>query len=66
MIYDAGNPGFGLGQVQKCGRFKPVNGIPTLPLLIIGYFTAIQIYSNDKKNLFRLDSIQKDLMIDLI
>jgi hypothetical protein len=23
--YDIGNPGPGLGQVQKCGRVKPVN-----------------------------------------
>jgi hypothetical protein len=32
--YDAGNPGPGLGQAQKCGGVKPDNGIPT-PLLII-------------------------------
>jgi len=33
MTYDVGNLGPGLGQAQKCGRFKPVNGIPiaTLP-----------------------------------
>jgi hypothetical protein len=24
------NPGSSLGQAQKCGRVKPVNGIPTL------------------------------------
>jgi len=35
MTYDIGNPGPGLGQTQKCGRVKPINGIPTLPLLII-------------------------------
>jgi hypothetical protein len=28
--YDVGNPSPGLGQTQKCGRFKPVNGITTL------------------------------------
>jgi hypothetical protein len=33
--YDIGNPDPCLGQVPKCGRVKPVNGIPT-PLLIIG------------------------------
>jgi hypothetical protein len=27
---DIGNPGPGLGQAQKCGRVKSVNGIPTL------------------------------------
>ena len=27
MTYDVGNPGPGLGQAQKCGRVKPVNGI---------------------------------------
>jgi len=35
MTYDIGNPVPGLGQTQKCGRVKPINGIPTLPLLII-------------------------------
>jgi hypothetical protein len=30
MTYDVGNPDPGLGQAQKCGRVKPVNGIPTL------------------------------------
>ena len=29
MTYDIGNPGPGLGQAHKCGRVKPVNGIPT-------------------------------------
>jgi len=29
MTYDIGNPGHGLVQAQKCGRIKPVNGIPT-------------------------------------
>jgi hypothetical protein len=37
--YDVGN----LGQVQKCGRIKPVNGISTFPLFIIGFPMAIQI-----------------------
>jgi hypothetical protein len=32
MTYDIGNPGPDLGQAQKCGRLKLVNGIPTLPL----------------------------------
>jgi len=31
MPYDVGNPGPGLGQIQKCGGVKPVNVIPTLP-----------------------------------
>ena len=29
--YDIGNAGPGLGQAQKYGGVKPVNGIPTLP-----------------------------------
>jgi len=29
MTYDVGNSGPDLGQAQKCGRVKPVNGIPT-------------------------------------
>jgi hypothetical protein len=28
--YDVGNPGPGLGQAQKSGRVKPVDGITTL------------------------------------
>jgi hypothetical protein len=31
--YEIGNPGPGLRQVQKCGRVKAVNEIPTLPRL---------------------------------
>jgi hypothetical protein len=27
--YDVGNPGPCLGQTQKCGGVKPVNGLPT-------------------------------------
>ena len=34
MTYDVGNPGPGLGEAQKCGRFKLVNGDPNPPLLI--------------------------------
>jgi len=30
-MYDFGNLGPCFGQAQKCGRIKPVNGIPTLP-----------------------------------
>ena len=32
--YDLGNPDPGLGQAQQCGGVTPVNGIPTLLLLI--------------------------------
>ena len=31
MTYDVVNPGPGLGQAQKCGRVKLVDGIPTPP-----------------------------------
>lgn len=31
MTYEVRNPAPGLGQVQKCGRVKSVNGIPTFP-----------------------------------
>jgi hypothetical protein len=30
MKYDVGNPGPSLGQAQKCGVDKPVNGISIL------------------------------------
>jgi hypothetical protein len=30
MTYDVETPGPGLGQAQKCGHVKSVNGIPTL------------------------------------
>ena len=36
MTCDAGIPGPGLRQAHTFGRVKPANGIPTLPLLIIG------------------------------
>jgi hypothetical protein len=36
MIYEVGNSGPDLGQTKPCGRVKLVNGIPTLPFLIIG------------------------------
>jgi hypothetical protein len=36
-----------VGQAQKSGRVKPVNRIPTVPLLIIG--SPIQIKTNYKK-----------------
>jgi hypothetical protein len=29
MTYDVGNPGSGLGQAQKYGGVKIINGIPT-------------------------------------
>ena len=29
MTYDVRNPSTDMGQVQKCGRVKLVNGIPT-------------------------------------
>ena len=31
MTYGIDNPGLGLGQAQKYGRVKPVNGFPTFP-----------------------------------
>jgi len=34
--YDVGNPNPGLRDAQQCGEVKPVNGTPTLPLLITG------------------------------
>jgi hypothetical protein len=43
MIYDLGNPGNGLGQMQKCGRAGLINGIQSLSLLIIGSPITIQI-----------------------
>jgi hypothetical protein len=46
MTYNIGNSSPGLGQVHKCGGVKPVNGIPNIPLLIIGSST---IQTNNKK-----------------
>jgi hypothetical protein len=43
MAYGIGNPGPGFGQETKCGRVKPVNGIPTFLSLEIGSQKAIQI-----------------------
>jgi hypothetical protein len=72
MTYTSGNPGPGFRQAQKCGGVKPVNGLPTLPFLIIGSPTAIQILTDinitkktktKKKNLHRFASTQKDLTL---
>ena len=30
--YDIGNPGPGLEQAQKCGRVKPIIGVPTIAI----------------------------------
>ena len=40
--HDIGHPGPGMGQAKICGMVKPVNGIPTLSLLI-GSPTAKQM-----------------------
>jgi hypothetical protein len=53
--YTVGNPDPGLGQAQKYGGVKPVNGIPTHPLLIIGCPVAIYIHFHSK----RPDTIRK-------
>jgi hypothetical protein len=42
-IYDFGNLDPSLGQAQKCGWVRLVNGIPTLLILIIGSQKTIQI-----------------------
>jgi hypothetical protein len=39
--YGVGNPGPGLGQTQKCGRVKSVNGILNLLFLIMESPNAI-------------------------
>jgi hypothetical protein len=57
MTYNIGNSSPGLGQVHKCGGVKPVNGIPNIPLLIIGSST---IQTNNKKKRHRFASTQKD------
>jgi hypothetical protein len=31
LAYGIGNPGPGLGQAQKCGKVKLVNGFSTIP-----------------------------------
>jgi len=48
-----------LGTAQKSGGVKPFNGIPTLPLLIIGSPKTIQIQTNDKKNCTDLHPLKK-------
>jgi len=56
MACDVANPGPGLGQEQKYGGVKPINGIPALPLLAIGYPTARQIYTIKKHAQFHFHS----------
>jgi hypothetical protein len=54
MTCDVGNPGPGLGETQKCGRVKPVNGNPTPPLLMTGSPTATHtVYKQMIKNMHR-------------
>jgi hypothetical protein len=43
MTYIVGSSGSSLEQAQPSGSFKPINGVPTFPLLIIGSRTATQI-----------------------
>jgi hypothetical protein len=40
-----------LGQAQKCGRVEPVNGIPTLLILIILSPAAIQMQKTSADSL---------------
>ena len=42
MTYDVGNSGPGLGQARKCGRVKPDEWDPNLPLLVIGSLMVLQ------------------------
>jgi hypothetical protein len=49
-----------LRQTQTCGRVKLINGIPTLPLLIIGSPLTIQIKGN-KKTTKMNDNINMDM-----
>ena len=53
MTYGVGNKGPGLGQEQKWGRVKPVNGIPTLHSDNIGisyiYYKHLKIYIYKQK-----------------
>lgn len=41
--YEVESSGHGLGPPNKCGGVKPVDKIPTPPLLIMGSTTAIHI-----------------------
>ena len=43
MTYDFGNSGPVLGLAQRCVGFTAVNRIQTLPFLIIGSTTVMQI-----------------------
>jgi hypothetical protein len=43
MENEVGNPGPGLGQVQKCGKVKLPNGIQFSPFLIFESPSTIQI-----------------------
>ena len=40
MTYEVGNPGSVLGQAQKSGDVKPVNGIPNVFIYILFLFRS--------------------------
>jgi len=44
MTYGIGNPDSDLGHTPKCGGVKPINGIPTLPPLIINFKGCSKTY----------------------
>jgi len=51
MTYDVGNPGPGLGQADKCGGVKLINGVPTLHFPLIFAVLAkiyLQLYQIDQ------------------
>ena len=53
MTYGVGNPGPALGQAKKGGCVKSVNGMPILPLLMIGSPTAIQFKNQNREFKFQ-------------
>ena len=57
--YGVKNPGSDLVQALKSGGVKPVNGIPTLPVMIIRSPTVKQIQEMYKQN----RKIHTDLLV---
>ena len=64
--YDVGNQGPGLGQAQTCGRVKPFNAIPTIPLFFMIFNLMTKGYFYIKSETFPLTVIWASLRITTV
>jgi hypothetical protein len=58
----------GFGQAQKCGMVKPINGILTFPILIIGSAMAMQMIKKISNAIccglfFRFSELRREVVV---